>query len=246
MAERRMFARTVVDSDAFLDMPLSAQALYFHFGMRTDDDGFVDAPKKIQKMVSASDDDAKLLIAKGFVIPFESGVIVIRHWGMHNKIKPDRYKPTAYQAEKALLHVRPDKTYSLQAPTETQVLQSGTEMVPKWNQSGTEMEHRLGKDRLGKDSIEGVQGEPAPKRKRFTPPTLDELQAYIHDQGYNVDAQRFLDHYVAVGWKVGKNPMKDWRAAVRTWNNREKPKQEKHQPDPRFANEPADVFSLYK
>ena len=213
-----MFARSVVDSDLFLDMPLSAQALYFHFGMRADDDGFVDAPKKIQKMVSASDDDARLLVAKGFVIPFESGVIVIRHWGVHNKVKPDRYKPTAYQAEKALLQVQPDKAYLLQ---EAQVLQSGTEMEPSWNQSGTEMEHRLGKDRLGKDSIEGVQGEPAPKRKRFTPPTLDELQAYIRENGYVVNAQRFLGHYESVGWKVGKNSMRDWRAAVRTWNSRD-------------------------
>ena len=213
-----MFARSVVDSDLFLDMPLSAQALYFHFGMRADDDGFVDAPKKIQKMVSASDDDARLLVAKGFVIPFESGVIVIRHWGVHNKVKPDRYKPTAYQAEKALLQVQPDKAYLLQ---EAQVLQSGTEMEPSWNQSGTEMEHRLGKDRLGKDSIEGVQGEPAPKRKRFIPPTLDELQAYIRENGYVVNAQRFLGHYESVGWKVGKNSMRDWRAAVRTWNSRD-------------------------
>lgn len=240
MAERRMFALSVVDSDLFLDMPLSAQALYFHFGMRTDDDGFVDAPRKIQKMVSASDDDVKLLIAKGFVIPFENGVIVIRHWGLHNKIKPDRYKSTTYQAEKALLHVQPDKTYSLQAPTETQVLQSGTEMEPSWNQSGTKLEHSISEGNIR----EVTGGTPAPKRKRFTPPTLDELQAYICAQGYNVDAQRFLDHYEAVGWKVGKNPMKDWRAAVRTWNNREQEKQPK--PVLHRDNDVADLSMLYE
>ena len=87
-------------------------------------------------------------------------------------------------------------------------------------------------------------GEPAPKRKRFTPPTLDELQAYICEQGYNVDAQRFLDHYEAVGWKVGKNPMKDWRAAVRTWNNREQEKQLK--PVLHRDNDVADLSTLYK
>ena len=244
MAEKRMFALSVVDSDVFLDMPLSAQALYFHFGMRTDDDGFVDAPRKIQKMVSASEDDVKLLIAKGFVIPFESGVIVIRHWGMHNKIKADRYKPTGYQREKALLAVQNDKTYDLQIPQESPCIQAGTELEPDWSQSVTKMERRLGKDRLDKVSIEGVQGEPAPKRKRFTPPTLDELQAYICEQGYNVDAQRFLDHYEAVGWKVGKNPMKDWRAAVRTWNNREQEKQPK--PVLHRDNDVADLSTLYK
>lgn len=243
MAERRMFARSVVDSDAFLDMPLSAQALYFHFGMRTDDDGFVSAPRKIQKMVSATEDDVKLLIAKGFVIPFESGVIVIRHWGMHNKIKSDRYKPTVYRNEKALLSVQEDKTYALQTPSKERIVQPASEVEPIWNQNGSEVEP-LGKDRIGKGSIEGVQGEPAPKRKRFTPPTFDELQAYICEQGYSVDAQRFLDHYEAVGWKVGKNQMKDWRAAVRTWNSREReqrPKSLLHQ-----DNDVADLSMLYK
>ena len=137
MAERRMFAKTVIDSDAFLDMPLSAQALYFHLGMRTDDDGFVGAPRKIIKMLGAADDDMRVLLAKGFVVSFSSGVLVIRHWGMHNKIKPDRYKPTMYQAERALLQVQTDKTYTHPTPSETQVLLSGTSLEPSWN-------HRLG------------------------------------------------------------------------------------------------------
>ncbi len=97
MAERRMFAKTIIDSDAFLDMPLSTQALYFHLSMRADDDGFVNNPKKIQRMIGASDDDLKLLFNKHFVIPFDSGVCVIKHWRIHNFIRNDRYVETVYQ-----------------------------------------------------------------------------------------------------------------------------------------------------
>lgn len=112
MAERRMFAKTIIDSDAFLDMPLSAQALYFHLSMRADDDGFINNPKKIQRMVGASDDDCKLLIMKRFIITFESGVIVIKHWKIHNYIQKDRYKPTIYKEEKALLVEKENKAYT--------------------------------------------------------------------------------------------------------------------------------------
>ena len=87
MAEKRMFARKIIDSDAFLEMPLSAQALYFHLNMRADDDGFVNNPKRITDYVNASVDDLKILLTKRFVIGFESGVIVIRHWKIHNTIK---------------------------------------------------------------------------------------------------------------------------------------------------------------
>ena len=106
MAERRMFAKTIIDSDAFLDMPLSTQALYFHLSMRADDDGFINNPKKIQRMVGCSDDDLKLLCAKNFIIPFESGIVVIKHWRIHNYIRNDRYKPTTYADEKAQLTVK--------------------------------------------------------------------------------------------------------------------------------------------
>ena len=111
MAERRMFAKTIIDSDAFLDMPLTAQALYFHLCMRADDDGFVNNPKKIQRMVGCGDDDSKLLLLKSFVIPFDSGVCVIRHWRLHNYIRNDRYKPTVYQEEKSALALQENGIY---------------------------------------------------------------------------------------------------------------------------------------
>lgn len=116
MAERRMFARSVVDSDAFLEMPLSAQALYFHLNMRADDDGFVNNAKSITNYVSATPDDLSILIAKRFVICFDSGVIVIKHWRIHNTLKSDRYHPTDFQEELAKLCVKPNKAYAERLP----------------------------------------------------------------------------------------------------------------------------------
>lgn len=138
MAEKRMFAKQIIDSDAFLDMPLSAQAYYFHLAMRADDDGFVNSPKKIQRIVGAGDDDAKLLIAKRFIIPFDSGVVVIKHWRVHNVIQKDRYKPTTYQEELATLELKPNKVYTER----------------NRNGIGTESQNRLDEIRLEQNSVE--------------------------------------------------------------------------------------------
>lgn len=138
MAERRMFAKSVIDSDLFLDMPLSAQCLYFHLAMRADDDGFVNCTKKVVRLLGASDDDLKLLAAKQFVLPFQSGVIVIRHWRVHNYLRADRYKATEHQQERALLEVESSGAYSL-------TFQPDTIGIPSGNQ-------RLTQDRLGKGS----------------------------------------------------------------------------------------------
>ena len=113
MAKRRMFSAQIVESDAFMSMPLSTQALYFHLGMNADDDGFVGNPKMVQRMMGGADDDLKLLLAKHFVIGFESGIIVIKHWKMNNYIQSDRYTPTPYQEEKSLLTVKKNKSYTL-------------------------------------------------------------------------------------------------------------------------------------
>lgn len=113
MAERRMFSKHIIDSDAFLNMPLSSQVLYFHLAMRADDDGFVNAPQKITRMVGSNTDDFNILVAKKFIITFETGVIVIKHWKIHNYIQSDRYKPTLYQEEKALLGIKKDKSYTM-------------------------------------------------------------------------------------------------------------------------------------
>lgn len=113
MAERRCFSMKIVDSDAFLDMPLSTQSLYFHLGMRADDDGFVNSPKRIARLVGAGEDDLKLLIAKRFILAFENGVIVIKHWKMQNTLKNDRIKTPQYPELAALVYVKPNGAYSL-------------------------------------------------------------------------------------------------------------------------------------
>lgn len=145
MAERRMFAKTIIDSDAFLDMPMSAQALYFHLSMRADDEGFVNNPKKIQRMIGASEDDARLLIAKRFIIVFESGVIVIKHWKIHNYVRSDRFKETLYQEEKAMLMLDEKNAY-----TERNKNCGIPSDIPMVSKRGTQ-------DSIGKDSIGKVK-----------------------------------------------------------------------------------------
>ena len=204
MAERRMFAKTIIDSDAFLDMPLSTQALYFHLSMRADDDGFINNPKKIQRMIGCSDDDLKLLMAKSFVIAFESGVIVIKHWRMHNCIQKDRYKPTIYQNEKSRLCEDKSHVYSL----DTGCIQHVSEMDTQVRLG----QDRLVQDRLGEDSC-------------CFPPSREEVEAFVKAECLGkVNLDKFFDYYNANGWKVGKNPMRDWKAVLRNWNRNEKDK----------------------
>lgn len=113
MAQRRMFSKTIIDSDAFLDMPLSTQSLYFHLSMRADDEGFVNNPKKIMRMIGSNDDELKLLIAKKFIIHFESGIIVIRHWRIHNSIQKDRRKDTIHTQERMTIALKENNVYTL-------------------------------------------------------------------------------------------------------------------------------------
>lgn len=123
MANKRMFTMKIVDSDSFLDMPLSTQCLYFHLNMRADDDGFIGNPKRICKLIGCNDDDLKLLIAKRFVLVFDNGVIVIKHWRMHNTIQKDRYTPTTYSDELKQLGIKDNKSYTL-SPMETKCIQN--------------------------------------------------------------------------------------------------------------------------
>ena len=205
MAERRMFAKTIIDSDAFLEMPLTSQALYFHLSMRADDEGFINNPKKIARMIGAADDDLRVLASRKFIIPFESGIVVIKHWKIHNYIRRDRITPTVYEDERQQLTTKDNGAYTT----------CDGQVADKCQSSGSQMsaQVRLGKDRLGKDSIES---------KRFTRPTLDEIRSYCAENGLAVNAERFMDYYDANGWKVGRNPMKDWKATCRNWAKRYK------------------------
>lgn len=215
MATKRMFSLQVVDTDKFMDMSTSAQALYFHLGMHGDDDGFVASPRKIARSAGCNDDDIKLLAAKGFIIPFDSGVVVITDWKLNNSIKTDRYTPTIYQKERAMLQAETTGRYCV-----------GTKMDPNRFQDGSKVDpqYSIGKDSIDKSSIEESMGaDKPPAHHRFSPPVVDEVRDYCTEKGYDVDANRFVDYYTSNGWKVGRNPMKDWKAAVRSWSRKEQP-----------------------
>lgn len=143
-----MMSKSIIKSDTFLDMPATTQNLYFHMLLDADDDGFINAPKSIMRMIGAKDDDMKVLAAKQFVIPFESGVVVIKDWKIHNYIQNDRYKPSTLP-ERDLLNIQKDKTYTLKGD----VSRMDTECI----QTVSIGKDRLGKDRLGKDRIGKVR-----------------------------------------------------------------------------------------
>lgn len=226
MADRRMFAKTIIDSDAFLDMPLSTQALYFHLSMRADDEGFINNPKRIQRTIGASDDDMKVLLAKNFIISFETGVIVIKHWKIHNYIRGDRLRKTAYKEERSMLEIKDNGAYTLNSE-----LNDFDDMSVSCQSNVSIGKVSIGKDSIdkvsiGKDNIYGV------KSTRFVPPTVDEIKDYCLERNNNVDAEKFYDFYQAKGWMVGKNKMKDWKAAVRTWEKG----------NSKSGNQPRDIF----
>ena len=246
MAERRMFAKKVIDSDLFLEMPLATQALYFHLAMRADDDGFVNNPKKIVRMIGADETSLKILISNSFLIPFNTGIVVISHWKLHNFIRKDRYKPTIYQNEKNNLMLQDNGVYEiLYSNCVQEVDKRLTEGIPMVDQWDTQVS--IGKVSIGKDSIEHVivvdpkneeeqqlqqtviepeelktePEEEKPKRKKFVKPTIDEIKQYCIERKNKINAAHFFDYYESKGWIVGKTSMKDWKAAIRTWERQD-------------------------
>lgn len=183
MAQRRMFSKKITETDRFIEMPLSSQALYFHLNMGADDEGFIDKAKTIQRTIGASDDDMKLLIVKGFLLPFESGVVVIRHWRIHNYIQADRFQSTIHQPEKAQLEYD---------QTKAAILKPVVDCIQ--DVSKTETQVRLGKNRLDKVSLTTYTEEIIAYLNELTnsrfKPTTKETQKLIKGlikQGYTVD-----------------------------------------------------------
>ncbi len=230
MANRRMFSLDIIDTDKFLEMPASAQALYFHLGMRADDDGFVSSPKKIAGMSNCSLDDLRLLITKKYLIPFENGVVVITDWLANNYIRGDRKHDTRFIQELSALEIIGN------------AYQVSTKCLPNDNQTPAEChtEVRLGKVRLEKKDTK-VSKE---KAKNFIPPTIEEVKAYCIEKSYEVDAERFVNFYEAKGWMIGKNKMKDWKAAVRCWKKQDEKKQSKPSKQHNFEQRNYDMEDL--
>lgn len=223
MAEKRMFTQKIIDSDAFLDMPLSTQALYFHLNMRADDDGFINNPKRIQRTIGASEDDLKLLIAKRFVICFENGVIVIKHWRMHNTLRKDRYNPTHYQEQLAMLEVKGNNAYTEK--------ECDNQMATTWQPSDNHLEPQYSIDKYSIDKSSIVEESmpdsdepepPAPDKKPVKHKygeyqnvllTDDELQKLKTEYSDFEDRIERLSSYVA---STGKR-YKSHYATIRNW-----------------------------
>lgn len=241
MAERRMFAKTIIDSDAFIDMPTTARLLYYDLSMRADDDGFVNSPKKICRMIGASDDDLKILIMKKFIIPFESGVVVIKHWKIHNYIRKDTYTETKYKEEKSSLVLDENNAYT------DACNESVTGLLHNRNESVDEpsTQDRLGKDRLGKDRL----GE---SNKAALPPTptRHKYGAYSNVLLSDKDMEKLKDEFPA-DWgerierlseymaSTGKS-YKSHLATIRSWAKKDE--ERKPKPVVRDYGSPEDFY----
>ena len=211
MAERRMFAKSIIDSDAFLELPAKSQLLYFHLAMRADDEGFVNKAKTVSRTCGCSEEDLQRLVKEQFLIQFDGGLVVIRHWKVHNWIRGDRLRPTVYTTQKAALVLDESGAYTLCQTSDRQVTDN------------CQTQDRLGKDRLGKvssgqESIGGCGGTEADPS--FRAPTLTEVMIYVKQKKYQVDPERFLQFYLKNGWKEQGKPMKDWKGAVDLWQAR--------------------------
>lgn len=215
-----MFSRDVVGTDRFLDMPFSAQALYFHLGMVADDDGFVTSPRTVARSIGARNEDLATLLGKGYIVVFDSGVIVITDWGSNNMIRSDRYTPTVHTAEKELY--------------KQSLLPAGIPVVNQTDTNGIPSDDHLSPPGLGIGIGIGTgeikereirapakRAGGAARAKKFTPPTVEDVSAYCKERGYTFSPEAFVGYYESNGWKVGKNPMKSWKGACASWQSRE-------------------------
>lgn len=196
MAQRRMFSKDITNSSVFLRMPISSRLLYYDLGMNADDDGFVEH-FMVLKMTGATQQDLGVLELNGLVKIFDENVLWIKDWKENNYIRNDRYKPSKY------LQIYDIK--SLGIPNVSQLVDKMDTQV------------RLGKDSIGKDIEKEINKE---KEKKFVKPTIEDIQAYIDERNNGINANAFYDFYESKNWYVGKNKMKDWKACVRTWEQR--------------------------
>ena len=205
MAQKRMFDKRIIDTDKFMDLPNSSKALYFMAGMSADDRGFFQ-PRKLQKMCGFTDDDYKVLIAKNYFIPFESGVMVVTDWNRNNWLDSRRLTETEYIEELKLLKLINDK-YELKDSR----LAVAKQLL---------RENRIEENSIDKNSIEY-------KRGKFKKPTLEEIEEYIKEKNMNVNAKTFYDYFETSNWVDSKgNKVKNWKLKLITWNSYGKDKKE--------------------
>jgi hypothetical protein len=207
MAEKRMFSKKVTETDDFLAMALSTQALYFHLSLNADDDGFVDSPQRVMRITGASKNELDLLIAKQYIIPFKNGVCVIRDWRINNYLRNDRYQETIYKEQKAQLSVGKDSRYTIGIPVVS-----------------------IDKNRLDKSSIEenAVNGVPSSIQKIFdywqthgsipeqylSPQVYSLIETAIEKHGEDKVAwviKHYCDMLADPNWKIGRAKYKLWK-----------------------------------
>lgn len=229
MAERRMFAKTIIDSDAFLDMPLSTQALYFHLAMRADDDGFINSTKKIMRLINASSDDLRLLFDKNYIIPFDSGVVVIKHWKIHNWIQSDRYHPTIYQEEKSFL-VMNRNVYNL----DTECIQDGYSL---------DTQDSIDKISLDKSNIDKDNNKPIRhKYGEYNNVLLSDTDMEKLKSEFPADYQERIERLSSYIASTGKK-YKDFLATIRNWARNDKGV--KKDESTAEVNKPFDIKDFY-
>ena len=205
MAEKRMFTKSVIDSDAFLEMPQEAQLLYFHLAMRADDDGFI-TPKKVMRLIGARDDALKILMAKNFIIPFESGVVVIKHWWLHNYIRKDTYTETIFKDEKKQLELE-NKRYELSTSTNRglPVDESSTQI-----REDKIREDKIREDKIREDKENKTKENPEnlnPKSKKLT--KSEERKEFItslleENYVWSVDLETAISDWLEMRDKIKK------------------------------------------
>lgn len=229
MAERRMFAKAIVESDAFLEMPHGAQVLYLHLGMNADDDGFVNRVQTIMRMVRAGADDLNILVARRFVILFDTKVLVVKHWRINNYIQKDRYRPTDYQEEFSRLILNKNGAYSLPEPAENSSGNDGC-IQPVYR---LDTQIRLGKVRLDECSSgrasecvhagattttstisKNISADNAYTRDvtTTTTPSIEDVRDFAEKNGIVTDLDAFYAYNEMRGWDV-----KNWRGALKRW-----------------------------
>ena len=231
MAERRMFAKSIVDSDAFLELPCTAQTLYFHLCIKADDDGFSNTPQKTKRILGASDSDLRLLENGGFIISFDSGVVVIRHWKVHNRVRKDSYKRTLYLKELEMLSELEGvyeliKTDEKKDGNETPVTEKPISVTEKavsvTKKPISVTQYSIVKDSEVKNSLVEYSkvNESAPVTNICTP-TLEAVEKYCKERGNKIDPRKFYNFYADRDWIVNGIPMNNWRACVRNWEKTE-------------------------
>ena len=226
-----MYSRDITDSDSFTSLTAAAQALYFHLNQGADDDGMNNQVRTAMRRSHTSVRELRALEQAGWIIRFDSGVVAICHWKIHNTLRKDRYTPTSCSREWNLICADSRGIYTL---AEQQRLPDGCQTVAGWLPDGCHRKEKIRSDKIsldkgsivdaGRSPDAGPGGTPWPPEnpqgnKSFHRPTLEQVRQYCRERRSSVDPQRWFDYYTANGWMMGRSPMRDWQAALRTWES---------------------------